>query len=76
MTDIFEYIRNGSADTVAMGLEWSLDRVSNFSFSNPLYKVHTGFIVRQTGNLKCLLLMLFFREYLHFNVEFFFDISS
>lgn len=39
MHDALTFIRNGSADTLAMGMEETLDRKANFSFSIPLYKV-------------------------------------
>lgn len=51
MHDALTMIRNGGADTLAMGIETTVDRRANFSFTNPLYKVQTRFIMRQSENV-------------------------
>lgn len=51
MYDSLDYIRNGSADTLALAVETTPSRMNMYSFSSPLYKVQTRFIMRQTENV-------------------------
>lgn len=50
MHDALEYIKNGSADTLAMGTQWTPERLNHFSFSASLYKIQSRFIMKQHQN--------------------------
>jgi hypothetical protein len=46
-----EYIRDASADIIAITSQRTEQRLLDFSFSNSLYKVKGGFLIHQTKNV-------------------------
>ncbi|KAI6216392.1 hypothetical protein M3Y95_01278900 [Aphelenchoides besseyi] len=46
-----QYVTNGSADTVAIALQPTIERLSNFSFTSPLYRVQTRFLLASNKDI-------------------------
>lgn len=50
--EAFEFMKNGSADTIASSYKFTRKRAENFLFSDTIYKVRNGFITKEADNLQ------------------------